>query len=498
MPEYKLTNNHPGRRVFLRSLMASVAGAWLSTDPRSLLAAPPPWEWKAGLAKVPITPRGPLWMAGYASRKKPSEGVAQELYAKALALEDHSGKRAVLVTTDLLGLPAVVSREIAERAEKRYHLGRDRLLLSSSHTHGGPVLDGMLKIAYSMNAQQSADVEAYTGELKDKIVNLVGAALKALKPAQLSLSHGEAGFGMNRRAVTNEQRVIGVNPKGPVDHDVPVLRVEDQHGRLRAVIFGYACHNTTARDFLEFHGDYAGFAQAQLENHHPGAMALFIAGCGADANPYPRGTLELARQHGEELAAAVEKVLGGTFQPVRGPLTTAYEEFPVAFAPPPGREALQAQLQGGDAYHRKWAEAMLRILDRDGHLPTTYPYPLEVWQFGRDLTLIALAGEVVVDYDLRLKKELGAGKLWVAGYCNDVFAYIPSLRVLQEGGYEGGGAMIYYGQPGPFAPSIEETIISKVHGLLQRVRNEGSSHTSGLSRSERERFAMNALLREAP
>ena len=246
--------------------------------------------------------------------------------------------------------------------------------------------------------------------------------------------------------------VIGVNKEGPVDHDVPVLRVDDQHGKLRAVVFGYACHNTTAQIFMQFSGDYAGFAQAWLESHHPGATALFMAGCGGDANPYPRGTIELARQHGEELAAAVEKVLAGELQPVRAPLKTAYEEFPVAFATPPGREELQAQLRTTMCIIANWAGAMLKILDRDGHLPSEYPYPLEIWQFGQDLTFVALAGEVVVDYDLRLKKELGAEKLWVAAYCNDVFAYIPSLRVLRKAATRAGAPWCITANPARLRP----------------------------------------------
>jgi len=421
---------------------------------------------------VVITPQKSVWMAGYASRKKPSEGVVQDIYAKALALEDPSGKRAVLVTSDLLGFPATVSHNIAERVEKRHHLTRDQMLLNSSHTHCGPVIGHALGVMYPMTPQQWADVAAYTGELEDKVVNLVGVALKSLRPARLSFGHGEAGFAMNRRVRNADQVVIGVNKEGPVDHDVPVLRVDDKQGKLRAVVFGYACHNTTAQDFLKFSGDYAGFAQAGIEEHHPGALALFVEGCGGDANPYPRGSVDLARQHGEELAAAVDKVLGQELRPVNGLLKTAYQEFPVPFAAPPSREELQKQLEGQDVYHRNWAGAMLKILDRDGHLPAEYPYPAEAWQFGQDLTLVALAGEVVVDYDLRLKRELGADKLWVAGYSNDVFAYIPSLRVLQEGGYEGGGAMIYYGQPGPFAPAVEETIIGKVHELVHQVRGE--------------------------
>ena len=459
------------RRHFLRNISAGVAGWGLANPPDALAAHTP---WKAGVAQVVITPQKPLWMAGYANRTKPSEGVIQDLYAKALALEDHRGKRAVLVTSDLLGFPADVSHPIAERVEKLHHLTRNQLLLSSSHTHSGPVVDRMLGLMYPMNPQQWADVEAYTSELEDKIVKLVGASLQSLRPAHLSFGHGEAGFAMNRRERTSNGVIIGVNREGPVDNDVPVLRVDDPQGRLRAVVFGYACHNTTAGESLQVSGDYAGFAQAWLQDHHPGVTALFLTGCAGDANPYPRGTNELARQHGEELAASVEKVLARELAPVRAPLKTAYEEFPVAFATPPSREELQSQLQSEDKYRRTWAGAMLKILDRGGQLPTEYPYPLEIWQFDQDLTLIALGGEVVVDYDLRLKRELGADKLWVAAYANDVFAYIPSLRVLKEGGYEGGGAMVYYGRPGPFAPTIEETIIGKVHELIRQVGSQTS------------------------
>jgi neutral ceramidase len=86
--------------------------------------------------------------------------------------------------------------------------------------------------------------------------------------------------------------------------------------------------------------------------------------------------------------------------------------------------------------------------------------------------MVALAGEVVVDYSLRLKRELTGPPLWVAGYSNDVFGYVPSARVLHEGGYEGGGAMLYTPLPGPFAPSVEELVVGKVHELMNRVRTE--------------------------
>jgi len=429
--------------------------------------------WKAGLAKIRITPQKPVWMTGYGARTKPSQGTLQDLYARALALEDESGGRAVLVTTDVLGFPAEVARSIAQQVEKRYGLSRDRLLLNSSHTHSGPALHSPIRLIYGAQTtpQQWRDVEDYTRELEGKVVAVIGHALENLQPARLSFGHGEATFAANRRKKTDRGPVIAVNPEGPVDHDVPILRVDSEQGRLRGVVFGYACHNTTLPSTIyQFHGDYAGCAQEWLEKHHPDTVAFFVEGCAGDINPAPRGTLDLVREHGETLAAAVDKAMAGPLRPVRGPLRTTFEVFPIPFAPPPGAEQLKAQLQHRSAYFRWHAQQLLKVLDRDGRLPSEYPYPLQVWQFGQDLTFIAMAGEVVVDYVLRLKKELGAEKLWVAGYSNDVFAYIPSRRVLEEGGYEGGGAMIYYVQPGPFAPPVEETIIRKAHELVARVR----------------------------
>ncbi len=437
-------------------------------------------SWKAGFAKVNITPRHSLWMAGYAARTHASEGTLLELHAKALALEDESGRRAVLVTTDLLGLPGSVSEVVARRVQQQYGLDRDQLFLNSSHTHSGPVIGTMLSVAYEgkqgINAEQWEAVKEYTGHLEDQMVKVVGEALHNLQPATLSLGHGEADFAINRRVKTAAGYVGGVNQEGPVDHDVPVLVVRSQHDKILGIVFGYACHNTTiGSNFYKFSGDYAGFAQQRLEKRYRGAVAMFMEGCGADANPYPRWTKErsgvgFAQQHGEELAHAVEKVTNGTLAPVAGPLKTAFKVFPVRFAGPPTRADYEQQLKSDDIYVRKHAEDMLKIIDQNGQVPSSYPYSLEVWQFGRSLTMVGLAGEVTVDYDLRLKKELGADKLWVAGYSNDVFAYIPSSRILKEGGYEGGGAMIYYGQPGPFAPGIEESIIREVHEVIGNLR----------------------------
>jgi hypothetical protein len=192
---------------------------------------------------------------------------------------------------------------------------------------------------------------------------------------------------------------------------------------------------------------------------------MYVMGCGADINPDPRSRLELAERHGAALAAAVEGVLRAALAPVGGPLRVDFERVALPFAPPPTRAEFEARLKEENVFRREHARRMLARLDRDGQLISEYPSPLQVVHFGRDLTFVALAGEVVVDYVLRLKRELGAGRLWVAAYCNDVFAYVPSARVLKEGGYEAAEAMIYYDLPGPFAPAVEEVIVGRVRAL---------------------------------
>jgi hypothetical protein len=425
-------------------------------------------EFQAGVARVKITPPQPFWMSGYAARTHPSEGVYQELWAKALALRDSEGHQAVLVTTDLIGLPRAISDEVAERVRGRFKVERQSLVLNSSHTHCGPAVRKNLAVLYDFNEEDRRRVDAYGAELVDRLVEVVGRALEDLAPAQLAAGHGSVGFAVNRREFTPEGVKIGVNPKGPVDHDVPVLKVAGKDGSLRAVLFGYACHNTTlGGDFYQIGGDYAGFAQAELERAHPGTTALFLMLCGGDQNPNPRGTLEHAQRYGQALAAEVGRVLGTALLPVRPPVRTAVEVIPLEFAPH-DRATFEQEATSPDKYRPRRARLMLAAYDAGQPVRQT-PYPVQAVRLGADLTVLALAGEVVVDYALRAKRELAGENLIVAGYCHDVMGYIPSRRVRQEGGYEAVDSMIYYGQPGPFADSVEETIFAAVRRVAERV-----------------------------
>jgi neutral ceramidase len=419
-------------------------------------------KWRAGAAAVAITPREPMWMAGYGARNRPSEGVLHELHAKALALQDERGTTVVIVTADILGFSREMADSIASRAKERFGLSRRQLLLSASHTHSGPVTGEVLRPAYPLDQAQIAMVNRYTAGFLDQIVDLIGASMANLEPAELWFEQGLAGFAVNRRRVGNRSR------PGPVDQDVPVLSVRTADGRLKAIVFGYACHNTNLSGY-KYSGDYAGIAQAEIERTHPGATALFIAGCGADANPLPRGTVDIATMYGKILAEAVEQVLKAKMRNLSGPLKTAFEYADLPFQTAPTPDALQADLSGPDPARQRYARYLLDELKRKGSLRQSYPCPLEIWQVG-GLTLIAMGGEVVADYALRFKAQYGWDTSWVAAYTNDVFAYVPSLRVLREGGYEGGGAMVPYGQPAPFKEEVEEIITKKVDEMVKQVR----------------------------
>ena len=428
-------------------------------------------DWKAGVAQAVITPDKPLWMAGYAGRKTPAEGKEQDLFAKALALEDSAGARFIMITMDLITVSRPMRDSLEAAIAKRHGLPSSALLLNCSHTHCGPEIRVRREDNRSIYPSDPEVMIDYYKWLEARLNSLIDEALNDLSPARLLYGRARCGFAMNRRLPTERGFINSPNPDGPVDHDVPVLRVDGPDKKLRAVVFGYACHNTTL-GFQFWNGDYAGYAQEYFEAEHPGVSALFVTGCGADQNPYPRRTLDLAKRHGRSLATAIETAITANPTTLKGPLRAAYENVTLTYAEPPSREELAERMKSKNRFEASYAFALMDELNANGKLRESYPFPVQVVRIGDGLTLVGLGGETVVDYSLRLKRELG-GKVWVAGYCNDVMAYIPSKRVLLEGGYEAGGAMRYFRttvHPAYWHESLEERIIAKVHELNRRLR----------------------------
>lgn len=428
--------------------------------------------WKAGLAKAVITPEKAVWLAGYGSKRSP-DGKLHDLWMKALALEDAEGHRAVLITSDFQGVPKVMSDPVFEQLQKLHGLQRHQIMFTFSHNHCGPRLGDDLIDYYPVDAEQVELVHEYTVLMIKKTVALVEEALSKLAPANLQMGEGRATFAVNRRnnreADVADLLAKGTPLVGPVDHAVPVLTVTRPDGRLDAILFGYACHPTTL-SFLTWCGDYPGFAQLELEQNHPGAMAMFVNTCGGDQNPLPRRKVELCQKYGHMLAVGVEEALKQPLKPVSNGLRTAFEMIELPYLKVVTREELQAALKDTNGVKVRWAERMLKKLDAGDKFESAYPYPVHAWQLGKEMLVVGMGAETVVDYALRFKTEFGPGT-WVMGYADDMISYIPSRRVWEEGGYEGGFNLFEYGRPAfRWAGDIEDRIAASVHKLVKQVR----------------------------
>jgi hypothetical protein len=425
--------------------------------------------WKAGAASAKITPEKSMWMAGYAGRTKPSEGVELDLFAKAFVLTDEVGAKFALVTMDLIGVPRNLRLAVAERVKKEHGMDPANLAINASHTHSGPELRTSRIFGADDVALREKEAAEYTVKLEDTLVRLIGEALTKSVPAHLDYSTARCGVSMNRRTPDGKGGWSNFpNPNGPVDQTVPVLKATSGEGKEIAIVFGYACHCTTL-GHQKFSGDYAGYAQQALEQAHPGAVAMFANGCSGDQNPYPRRTMELAQTHGKSLATSVEAALTTNMKRLVGPIRAAYREIPLAYDTLPTKEQLLEEQKSTDKWKSTHATRVLQRIADEGPLKPTYPYPVQVVRLGNDLTWVTLGGEVVVDYSLRLKQDIKDSIVWVSGYTNDVMAYIPSLRIWQEGGYEGGGAMIYGTHPTRWSDKTEEHIVGTVMELRKAV-----------------------------
>ncbi|MBX9622486.1 MAG: c-type cytochrome [Gemmataceae bacterium] len=422
-------------------------------------ADPPPY--KAGVAAVDITPAHPIRLNGFGGRRAESDGVYQPIHAKALALDDGANGPAVLMAVDVLGITAEHYAELAKRLQKKAGLKPERLAVTATHTHTGPMVAGANPTLFGVPIppEHQKNIDKYTPVFLDKLEAAALAALKGLKPAKLEWAVGTAKFAINRRT-----------QGGPTDHDLPVLFVKDEAGKVRAVYLNYACHCVTL-SHNKVGGDWAGFAARAVEDQFPGSVALVGIGCGADQNPNARAAetqMDIPAGQGREIAAEVRRLSQNALTAVSGPITAKVTTLDLPLADLPDRAGWQEKAKRDDAVGHH-ARVTLAKLDRGEKLPTKIVYPIQTWAFGDRLAMAFLPGEVVVDYALRLKKELDGRRLWTTAYANNAPGYVPSERVLKEGGYEGGGAMIYYDIPAAFKPGLEQPIVDAVKALLGKT-----------------------------
>jgi len=448
-------------KTTLSVLLLFLVSGWLSAQDET--------GWHAGAATKDITPDYPVRLSGYGGRTAEFEKVAQRLHASALAMRWQDGPPALIVTVDNCGVPATVRTDVLKRlAAAGAPVADERFALHSTHTHCAPMLKGVLPFLFGADlpADQQERVDRYTEDLTASIVKIVREALQSMQPARLDWSQGKLYFAFNRRLKSGTGLQNAQNFNGPVDRALPVLRVRSADGKkLIATHASYACHCTTL-GINEIHGDWAGLAREEMALRFPGSVCLIAIGCGADQNPYPRRETRFAMQHGINLAKEMVRLINLPMKPLKGPLQCATSEVMLPFDRLPTAEEWRDKAADTNKWTALHAKKYLEMHERGEKIPLALPYIVQVWSYGKDLLTINLPGEVVVDYSLRFKREFGPARTWVNAYTNDVPCYIPSQRVWEEGGYEGGGAMIYYGRPSRFATGIENIIAGAVKKLV--------------------------------
>jgi neutral ceramidase len=393
---------------------------------------------------------------------------------QAIAFRSGPGERLVFVCLDNCGVGRSFMDPVLLQLREKHGLLAGQVMVVSSHTHSAPVLESNLSGMYRMSEEQTGEVAAYGQLLRKAIVEVVGSALEDLRPALLEHSVTRATFAMNRRVYQDDRIAFGENPDGPVDWDVPVLRIKGAKGELRGIMFGYACHATSIAgdDFYIVSGDYIAYARQHIEELYPGAVAAFLTGMGADSNPSPRGSILDAKRHGLALAGAIIGALNRPMRPVKGSLRFAYHEIDLPLEEPPAREQLERDANSSNYHIQSRAKSHLAILDQGEMLPVSVKLPVALARIGDDLTFVAMGGEVVVDYATRFKRLLAADNPWLIGFAYEVPCYIPSVRILKEGGYEADSSLIYYGIYGPFRAATENLILKKTLEMAESLRHQ--------------------------
>ncbi len=418
-----------------------------------------------GAAKVEVTPKGPVVLAGYGGRTKEFEGIDTKLWARAMVIGEK--EPVAVVVLDNCGVPAPVTARLAKRLAKQ-GIAPGRLVVAATHTHNAPSLVGYAKIVWAgrTTAEQEKRMAAYTEFAIEQMAAAVMAALKGREPLHLEWAQGRANFGGNRRIIRDGVWAgFGFQRDAPVDHSLPVLAARDDKGRVRAVWANYACHCTTVGSRNHVGGDWAGFANEAMETEFPEATAMMSIGCGADIGPQPSGNLQIADQHGRSIGVEVGRLLAGETKKISSAPAVANKEVVLPLDAPTSRQHWEGEAKRG-GFHGQLGKSMLAKIDSEGAIPTTVNYPVSAWKFGTDLAMVFLPGEVVVDYSVRLNRELDWSRLWITAWANAMPGYIPSRRVLREGGYEPDFSQVYYDHPGRYKPEVEDLVVGAAREVV--------------------------------
>ncbi len=426
------------------------------------------WAWEVGYSEADITPpAGQAMMAGF-GRERYAGGTIAPLRAQAIAFRDRDGRTAALVTADVLGFGRVSVEAMRRQIEEKHQLPAKAICFSASHTHWGPAIN------YRTNFGIGGPNVWYIGKLEETLVRLVGEAIAELSPATITYSSTQAQIGACRRN-PNERGEIGWGPylAGSYDSHTPIVQVRRSASPQQIVLVGHACHPTSSGAVGKWSPDYPGAMRRKLEQELPDSRAMFVMGCGGDAKVVVRdesGQYRFAADPQESDAAGIEladqvlRRLGeGNLSELQSGLRTTLVRGSLSLQPPRNREEIERMAYGGNprSHVTWWAGQSLAYPDHRRR----QRYEVQAWQLG-ELTIVALEGEVCADWGPMTRALAGTEHAMVIAYANHCPGYIPTARIVREGGYEGNTSHMAYFLPAPFEPRVETELTRLVQTAL--------------------------------
>jgi neutral ceramidase len=407
-------------------------------------AAPPEEGFRAGAARVDITPRegSALAMSGYANRTEPFQKIHDRLYARAIAVSDAAGAQAAIIACDLIGFSHALWERLAGRISAASGIPLDHILLAATHTHGGPALGNY------PSEPPSEERAAYLKELEEKLAAVAVEAKANLRPARLGFGTGKASVNINRRArMAAGDWWLGLNPDGPSDKTVAVLKFESLDGEPFALLINYPVHGTVLGPRnLSITADLPGATSRFVEQHYGDRLvAVWTAGASGDQDPiYRVGTdFDQCAALGRILGEEVLRVVAAARAIPAGRVTAAQRVVTC-----PGKRS-----PGGV---RRQPDGIYEFADAD-------PVDIRLSLLRLHQTAIAgVSGEVLTGIGERLKAESPFTRTILVTHANGSSGYLPDDAAYDRVSYEIVASRVKRG-------CAENAIVG---GLLELISNQ--------------------------
>lgn len=439
------------------------------------------------VTKRKMTPEQPIFQAGFGARSRKSEGILDDLYIKAILLRQQQDL--LILTLDALGADRGFVEGIKETLEEQFDLKPAQVLINFSHTHASIHLTGekpeYRRGNYSIDQDQwpedpesidyTADIHNFR-RIRTLIMEMVSQCYDQLQPGQLKIAIGQSDVAVSRRLMTETGLRWAPNFQVEIDKSLPVLTLTNLKGELKAILFNYGCHPTSmGSDNYLISAEYAGRACEMIERSHPDVIAAFMQGFSSDLKPaisadngrFKPCSIQEMQKAGDDLAHDVNKVLReAEFTPVDGRFTALQSDV-LLDTEVWEMSTIEAWAEQKGSFYIRCVERLKNMV-KAGNARKTYSLSMMVWQLAPHVRLVAMESEIPTDYALRLRRMYPDQQLIIAGYSNGVYTYIPTEKMLEEGGYEAEHPLSI-GFRGRFVKGTEETIFAEIDRLCKSI-----------------------------